>query len=260
MHIFPTILAGGFGARLHPLSTEEKPKQFHDLLGVGKTVLQQTYERALKISDANCTIIVANSRHKPLVEEQIADANCHKIYEPCSKNTAASIFITLPKILSLPIKAPASQRYIVVMPADHYIAGDFSADINRALALAKTGRIVTFGIKPTHANENYGYIMNHYFTEKPNKNKAEWLIENAGKWNSGIFVARADVLLQEFRALQPSFFKQDFNNFPALPFDRAIMEKTKRHVCLEAKFEWDDLGSWESLARYNPNLRYNASS
>ena len=229
------------GKRLAPLSTISKPKQFHDLTNSGATMLQQTVARAQKFS--NEIYILGNAAHAKHFAVQAPD--CELILEPSAKNTAASVFIAAQKL-------PNSM--LVIMPADHYIHGDFAADIFRAVSIAKTGRIVTFGISPTDANENYGYIVTHKFTEKPVRERAQELISQKAKWNSGIFIARADVLLQEFKKHQPEFFKSSFGALPELPFDKAIMEKTARHVCLTANFEWDDLGSWESVAKHNPAL------
>ena len=243
MQICSVILAGGFGKRLAPLSTLDKPKQFHDLAGCGKTLIQQTIARAEKFSATENIHIIGNVSHKIHFEHQAP--SCNLILEPSSKNTAASVFIAAQKL---------PNSILVIMPADHLIKGDFSADVTRAINIAKTGRIVTFGISPTDPNENYGYIVTHLFTEKPIRERAEQLIAQSAKWNSGIFVARSDVLLGEFKKHQPAFFKSSFETLPALPFDKAIMEKTSRHVCLTANFEWDDLGNWESVARHNPSL------
>ena len=245
MKICSVILAGGMGKRLAPLSTLTKPKQFHDLTNYGATMLQQTVARAQQFSGE--IHIVGNTKHANHFAEQVPE--CNLILEPRAKNTAASVFIAAQKL-------PNSM--LVIMPADHYINGDFAGDIVRAVNIAKTGRIVTFGISPTEPNENYGYIVTHKFTEKPMRERAEQLIAQSAKWNSGIFIARSDVLLAEFKKYQPEFFKSSFTALPELPFDKAIMEKTARHVCLTANFDWDDLGSWESVARHNPKLAYAA--
>lgn len=244
MDICSVILAGGFGTRLAPLSTREKPKQFHDLTASGKTLIQQTFERAAELSKSP-PMIIANKAHQNLFAEQLAEQPHQLILEPSSKNTAASIFLAAQR-------SPKSM--LVIMPADHHIKGNFAADVKRAIKVAETGRIVTFGIAPTEPTEKFGYIVTHLFTEKPKKAHAEKLISQNAKWNSGIFVARADVILREFQKFHPEFFTMKFNDLQSLPFDKAIMEKTSRHVCLAAKFEWDDLGSWESVARHNPNL------
>lgn len=244
MDVRSVILAGGFGTRLAPLSTRTKPKQFHDLTNSGQTLLQQTFARAKSISPYR-PLIIGNILHKNLFSEQLGDEayNLHLEFE--AKNTAASIFAAAQL---------CTNEMLVIMPADHCISGDFAADVARAVKIAKTGRIVTFGIAPTEPTEKFGYIVTHKFTEKPARARAEELILQNAKWNSGIFVARADVILAEFRKLHPEFFKTPFSALPALPFDKAIMEKTSRHVCLAANFAWDDLGSWESVARHNPKL------
>lgn len=245
MEVCAIILAGGFGKRLAPLSTREKPKQFHDLTASGKTLIQQTLARAEQFSALENIHIIGNKIHQQHFVEQSPKHLANLILEPVAKNTAASIFLAAQN-------NPTSM--LVIMPADHYIEGDFAADIARAIKIAKTGRIVTFGIQPTAPNVNYGYIVTHLFTEKPARARAEKLIAQNARWNSGIFVARADVILADFRKFHPEFFKMPFSALPELPFDIAIMEKTSRHVCLAANFAWDDLGTWESVARHNPNL------
>jgi len=243
MQICSVILAGGLGKRLAPLSTKSKPKQFHDLTGCGMSMLQQTVMRAEEFSAVKNIHIIGNAAHEHHFAYQVPE--CNLILEPSAKNTAASVFIAAQKL---------PNSILVIMPADHYIIGDFAVDVKRAVSIAKTGRIVTFGITPNAPNENYGYIVTHLFTEKPQRERAEKLIAQKAKWNSGIFVARSDVLLHEFKKHQPDFFKMPFAALPELPFDKAIMEKTARHVCLSANFGWDDLGSWESVARHNPQL------
>ena len=241
MNLCTIILAGGFGTRLAPLSTIEKPKQFHDLDGSGETLIQKCYARSKSISK-NIPFIIGNALHRKLFERQLAGKEFSLYLEKEAKNTAASIFTAA-------INNP--KEMLVIMPADHLIVGDFAADVKRAVKIAKTGRIVTFGIEPTEPTEKFGYIVTHKFTEKPQREHAKKLISQNAKWNSGIFIARADVLLAEFRKFHPEFFT---SKFPALPFDKAIMEKTARHVSLPVDFKWDDMGSWESVARHNPNL------
>lgn len=239
------ILAGGVGRRLAPISTDEKPKQFHDLLGSGKSLLQETAERALGFAEANNIYTIGNLVHRELLDEQLRSLDeslaRNVILEPCSKNTAASIFLAANMVKS---------GLMVILPSDHYIKGGFENDIIKALRPASEGKIVTFGIVPTMPSVNYGYILNDNFIEKPSAKTAQNLIEQGAVWNSGIFVAKAETILQEFRRFHPEFFDSEFKNLPSLPFDKAVMEKTDKTQMLRASFEWDDLGSFESLKKY----------
>lgn len=238
-------MAGGLGSRLKPVSTPNEPKQFHDFFGTGSTLLQDTVKRALEFSKMHKIYTVGNIHHHKILSKQLRAIDYRltnkAIFEPVPKNTAASIFITA-KIVKKGILA--------IIPSDHYIQGDFKSAILEAAKIAETGKIVTFGIKPNSPNTNYGYILDGGFREKPDMQTAQKLIEQGGLWNSGIFVVKAETLLEEYKKYAPEFFASSFAKMPSLPFDKAIMEKTDKMHCLEASFEWDDLGSWESLARY----------
>lgn len=245
MQIYSVILAGGLGKRLKPLSTADKPKQFHDFFGSGETLLQQSLLRAAEFSKIGKIYTIGNIHHHKILNQQLRGIDerlTNKIiYEPNPNNTAASIFLAA-KIVKKGI--------MVIAPSDHFIEGDFCGAVQQAAQIAQAGKIVTFGIKPYEPSENYGYILNDKFLEKPNAKLAEKLIEQGAVWNSGIFVAKAETLLAEFKKHAPEFFASSFANMPQLPFDKAVMEKTKNIHCLTANFEWDDLGSWERLAKH----------
>lgn len=235
MEIYSVILAGGFGRRLTPLSTVDKPKQFHDLNGEGISLFQQTVLRALKISLPKHVLPVANIKHKNLVLSQLAAANFevaqNVIFETEAKNTAHAIYLAAKKI---------GKGLMVVLPSDHAITGSFNTDIEKAVKLAEKGKIVAFGIEPESADTNFGYILGHAFHEKPELHQAQVLLAEGALWNSGIFVFKAETVLSEF---------EDFygNNIPAISFDKAVMEKTDKLATIKAGFHWADLGSWEVL-------------
>lgn len=240
--VYCVILAGGFGKRLAPISTDDKPKQFHDLNNVGASLFQQTVIRALKITSPANIIPVANIAHKSIVLSQLAAANNtvaqNVIFESQPRNTAYAIALATKKI---------GNGVIVVMPSDHAIEGSFAEDISDAVELAKSGRIVTLGIKPHSPDTNYGYLYENSFFEKPEEYVAEELIERDAMWNSGIFVFQAETVLAELAM----HYGDDIESIPAISFDKAVMEHTDKMAVIRANFAWADLGTHESLKRFS---------
>jgi len=233
------ILAGGFGKRLAPLSTEDCPKQFLDLTGEGISLFQQTVNRALQVATPKNIWPVANIIHEGIVLSQLEDTHrevAHNVlFEDESKNTAHAIYLAAGLI---------KKGVVVVMPADHIINGDFTQDINAAKELAMAGKIVAFGIKPESPDTNFGYLHAGGFHEKPDSFEAEKLIGQGALWNSGIFIFLAETVLEEFKRLHGQ-------TIPAISFDKAIMEKTDKLAVIPASFEWADLGSWEALKNFS---------
>ena len=244
------ILAGGFGTRLSPLSTEAMPKQFHDLVGEGVSLFQQTVLRALKITAAKNIFPVANIMHKNIVLPQLAAINVevarNVIFENKPRNTAYAIALAMTKI---------GDGVVAVMPSDHIIQGTFAKDIEVAVQMAKAGKIVTFGIKPDAPDSNFGYIWEGGFHEKPEPFVAKNLIEKGALWNSGIFVFDVAVIKCEFERLYGS----DIENIPKISFDRAIMEKTDKTTVIKASFSLADLGNWEALKNYGVYREYKSA-
>lgn len=248
MKIYPVILAGGFGRRLAPISTPYKPKQFHDLLGHGETLLQSAVKRALMFADPEYVITVGNYIHEEHLLHQLSEINSDLIpsiiLEDEPKNTANAIHLALTNIdLANSIGKNDEDAVILILPADHFINGNFYDDAEKAFELAKTGKIVTFGIMPEYASTNYGYLLNNKFFEKPDHASATNLIRQGALWNSGIFASTVKTLKQEFAKHSP-----DLSN--NLSFDKAVMEKTNKMEVIKAAFNWDDLGTWESLEKY----------
>ncbi len=272
-------MAGGIGSRFWPMSVPERPKQFLDILGTGKSFLQMTYERLLHVSPASNVYILTNASYKDLVLEQLPDLSPEQVLtEPERKNTAPCIAYAAAKLYSLNPKAN-----LIVAPADHLILqeNNFASTISKALASAEQGRIATVGIQPTRPDTGYGYIevdanadiqseatlAVKQFREKPDLETAKAFVE-AGNffWNSGIFIWKASTVLDALKEFQPALFalfagdlsayntsgEQDHVNkaFRAcedISVDYAIMEHARTIDVVVASFDWSDLGTWGSL-------------
>lgn len=272
-------MAGGIGSRFWPLSTPENPKQFLDVLGIGKSLIQMTYERLLHVSSNENIYVLTNTQYKDMVLEQLPNLSPDQVLtEPERKNTAPCIAYAAGKIQSLNPDAN-----LIISPADHLIiqADNFAETINAALSSAEQGRIATIGIAPTRPDTGYGYIEVdatseskpnatfevQQFREKPDLNTAKEFVQ-AGNflWNSGIFIWKAKTVIDALKNYQPelhSLFtddltayntpqEQDFvNNAFAtcddISIDFAIMEHAKNIDVVVANFDWSDLGTWGSL-------------
>ena len=275
--IVPVILAGGSGTRLWPLSRELYPKQFLQLVG-DKTMLQSTLMLLPRVTPAP-PIVVCNHSHRFIVAEQCRDAGVDAgaiILEPASRNTAPALCLAA-------LRAHPEDPILLALPADAHIgaAANFEAAVERALPHADAGRIATFGVRPNRPETDYGYIRLgaeepgaegvfnvEAFTEKPSESLARsYLASGRYCWNSGMFLVRASVYLQELEAFRPDIHaacakaiageQQDldfhrpgteFCACPAESIDYAVMEKTSRAVVVPAEMQWSDLGSWSALA------------
>lgn len=276
-------MAGGVGSRFWPLSVPEKPKQFLDVLGIGKSLLQMTYERLKHISPNEQIFIVTNQLYADLVKEQLPDLPVENILlEPQRKNTAPCIAYAASKIYSLNPEAN-----LVIAPSDHLILKEerFFKIVKIALKQAATeDRLVTLGIKPTRPDTGYGYIefaekgdivsgeirAVKNFAEKPNRELAEIFLKSGNYyWNSGIFIWKAKVILSALRKFKPELcdlFSVDhgFYNTPDeskhiehafsvcedISIDFAVMENAKNVDVVLANFDWSDLGTWGSLSNH----------
>ncbi|MEC9346205.1 MAG: mannose-1-phosphate guanylyltransferase/mannose-6-phosphate isomerase [Pseudomonadota bacterium] len=276
--LFPVLLSGGSGTRLWPLSRKLFPKQLLPLEGDG-TMLQAT---ALRLpGDATCRppLVICNNDHRFVIAEQlraIDRAPLQIMLEPVGRNTAPAAAAA-----ALFCKGQAADAIIALLPADHAIRDvpAFRERLAQAVRLADAGHIVTFGMRPTSPHTGYGYIRAgeslgegahrvDRFAEKPDAaTAAQWLAEGGYFWNSGMFVARADVLLEEMGRFRPDivaavgaamdkgvtdldFFRLDAEAFAACPaqsIDYAVMEPTNRAVVIACDFGWSDIGSWSAL-------------
>lgn len=271
------IMAGGIGSRFWPYSRNKRPKQFLDILGTGRTLLQMTYDRFIKISDASKFYVVTNKRYEHLVYEQLPDIPSSQVLtEPLGRNTAACIAYASYSIIQ---KAP--QAKVIVTPADHLILQEdiFHRTIGVALAAAdEEDKLITIGIRPNRPETGYGYIQyfsNHgnpvkkvkTFTEKPNAKLAKTFVDSGDfVWNSGMFVWRVDSIVKAFEKHMPDLaevFEEGFGHYSShteedfikkayslvknISIDYGIMEKSDEVYVVLGEFGWSDLGSWMSL-------------
>ena len=275
------IMAGGVGSRFWPMSTNEMPKQFIDVLGTGKSLLQMTVDRFEGICDLENTWIVTNVNYVDIVRRQLPELPVsHILCEPCRRNTAPCI-----AYVSWKIKAIDPKANIVVSPSDHVVTNtvEFRRIINNCLKFTgETDAIVTLGLKPTRPETGYGYIQADLstsslrnkeifrvdsFREKPDLATAEQYIKkNNFFWNSGIFLWNVSTIVNAFRVYQPSLSKifesilpiygtekeqetidKVFPTCENISIDYAIMEKAEEIFVCPSDFGWSDLGTWGSL-------------
>lgn len=281
------IMAGGQGTRLYPLSTAEKPKQFLDLLGSGKTLIQMTYERFKAVDPDGYFWVVTSKDYIHWIKEQLpAIPDDQILAEPVPRNTAPCISYAIWKI-----KARFGQCNIVVSPSDAFVSSidSFAVTIKKALKFTGSGKpsVVCVGIKPSDPNTGYGYIeissldemqtidnkpdiiKVKSFREKPDLETAKRYLK-AGNyfWNAGIFVwstmsveaeirAHAPRIAAVMDALEPSFYTPSeeaaladlFPTCEKISIDYAVMEKSSHVWCIPADWPWDDLGSFASIEK-----------
>lgn len=281
-HNYAVIMAGGIGSRFWPVSTQTKPKQFQDILGCGKTLLQITFSRLNKIIPANQIYIVTNENYENFVLDQLPEiCEDQVVLEPVMRNTAPCILLAAMKIFKIDPLAK-----MIVAPSDHWIQreDDFRKDILSAFeAIEDENKLITFGIRPDFPNTGFGYIEYDNtqqdilfkvkrFTEKPDYQTAVHFID-AGNylWNSGIFVWRASTIIDCFEHFLPAtyevfqegwillntFLEGEFlyTNFPLaenISIDYAIIEKASTVHVIPASFGWNDLGTWGSIQNELP--------
>jgi mannose-1-phosphate guanylyltransferase len=277
---YAIIMAGGIGSRFWPMSTTECPKQFLDVLGIGKSLIRLTYERLLHLIDSENIYVVTNEKYVALVKTQIPELTGEQILtEPVRKNTAPCITYAAAKIY-----AKNENANLVVAPSDHLILKEdrFNKILSIALDESSKGeQLITLGIKPNRPDTGYGYIQFYQdgdiiggqikkvkqFTEKPNKELAELFVKSGDYyWNSGIFIWKASTLLKAIQKFKPELYNEFCSNYsiyntPAeqkfvhdafiscedISIDFAIMENAKNIYVVLADFNWSDLGTWSSL-------------
>jgi mannose-1-phosphate guanylyltransferase len=271
--IIPVILSGGGGTRLWPMSLPERPKQFLALTSE-KTMFTETLARTADATRFDRPIIVANERHRALIETQLEGVAAIIILEPAARNTAPAIALAA-------LAASSPEAPLLVMPSDHVIADGaaFQAAIQTALPLVADGWLVTFGIAPAGPETGYGYIQAGEpvgqgvfrvarFVEKPDRASAEAMLAQGNHvWNGGIFMFRADAYLGALAVHAPDMLAAaqqamaragtdgnvinpdagSFAGSPADSIDYAVMEKADRVAVIPVAIGWSDIGSWDAL-------------
>ena len=275
--IIPVILCGGAGSRLWPVSRQMLPKQFLPLV-TGRTLLQDTAQRAKESSGGAIPIVVCNEAHRFLVQEQLAQIGiaARIVLEPAGRNTAAAVAVAA-------LACEKENPVLLVLASDHAIRGAdaFKAAVRHAAEIAAAGMLVTFGIAPARADSGFGYIERGdplpgkagaykvaRFIEKPSEAEARRLIGTGrAYWNSGMFAFGARQILAELGRFRPDVLeasraaiatasddlgflrldKEAFLACPAEAIDRAVMERTPNAAVIPAQFGWSDVGSWGAL-------------
>ena len=273
------IMAGGIGSRFWPMSTPQCPKQFLDITGCGKTMIQQTYERYDGIVDIDHVWVVTSKDYKKLVLEQLQGINPkHVLLEPCMRNTAPCI-----AYVSWKIQKEDPEALMVVAPSDHLVLkkNAFKNYIEKGFKFLESWEgIITMGMQPHEPNTGYGYIEQgeevfagegiyklKSFREKPDlKTAINYLQQGGFTWNSGMFMWPVEVIVQEMRKynseiadimnqIKPVLFTDReqgivdelFPQCPKISIDYAVMEKTDIAYVMPAEYGWSDLGTWGSL-------------
>lgn len=279
--IVPVILNGGAGTRLWPLSTDSAPKQFLPLVGKEST-FKAVVGRVRQRTTFAAPIIVGSERQAGLCEQALTDeaTEARLILEPIARNTAAAIVMAAVVAREL----HGGSALLLVMPSDHVIVEQeqFSAAVASGVPAANIGRLVTLGIKPTRPETGYGYIQIGSeipdapgvreavrFVEKPQSNVAETMVASQEYlWNAGIFLFRADTLIEEVQQIAPEIAAAAegavlmgrgegrliypdpaaLEDCPSQSIDYAVMERSRRVAVVPADFGWTDLGSWDAIA------------
>jgi mannose-1-phosphate guanylyltransferase len=273
---YAVIMAGGVGSRFWPVSTADNPKQFHDMLGVGKSLIQQTFSRLETLIPKENILISTNERYKELVKKQLPKiGDLQLVLEPAMRNTAPAILYS-----SLKIYAQNPKAQILIAPSDHWIDKEtiFLNNLETAYtACSQQDILMTLGIHPSYPNTGYGYIQfkNNLntikkvkqFTEKPDlKNAKKFIASGDYLWNAGIFVWSAKSILKAFQTHLPQMFdlfnkgqnvwNTDFEDdfiratYPqskSISIDYGILEKADNVKVLPVDIGWNDLGTWGAL-------------
>lgn len=275
-HNYVVIMAGGIGSRFWPYSRAVKPKQFLDVLGTGRSLLQMTFDRFLGICPKENIYVITNKAYKELAQEQLPDLSDDQILlEPIGRNTAPAVAYPAFKIREKDPKA-----VMIVAPSDHVVFKEniFEENLTTAInAAEKSEKLITLGIVPTRPETGYGYIQYHQssddvkkvktFTEKPELDLAEKFLESGDfVWNAGIFIWSVNSIIKAFykhmedtavifdegkehyyTPSEQDFVDAAYTQSKSISIDYGVMEKAENVHMVKGKFDWSDLGSWDSL-------------
>lgn len=273
---YAILMAGGVGSRFWPVSKRAYPKQFHDLLGSGQSLLQHTFSRLSRFIPSENILILTNAAYRQLVLDQLPEISSAQIVEePAMRNTAPCILYASMKIQKMNPRA-----CMVVAPSDHWIEDEaaFERDVKECFeAVSESDALCTLGIKPTFPNTGFGYIEYEkgksglsrvlQFREKPDYNTAKAFLQQGNfLWNAGIFAWSVQGILSAFERHQPKeyahflkglsaynteaeaqFIAENYPQANNISIDYAIMEQSDKVLVLPATFDWNDLGTWGSL-------------
>ena len=272
------ILAGGKGKRLWPCSRDEKPKQFIDFFGTGRTQLQQTFDRFTKILPPKNVLICTNKEYAPLVREQLPDIHEENLMiEPIHRGTAPSVAWA-----NMRICRRNAQANVIITPSDQFVLNEeaFYRNIEEGFSFVEQHDfLLTMGVKPTRPEPGYGYIQMgeatelpdvfsvQSFTEKPERDFAQMFL-NSGEflWNTGLILAKTQSLNKCFRQLFPEvlhrfdstpknytieqemdFVNDTYSSYPNLSIDQGVLEHYENVCVLCCDFGWADLGTWHAI-------------
>jgi mannose-1-phosphate guanylyltransferase len=274
---YAVIMAGGVGSRFWPVSTTDFPKQFHDMLGAGQTLIQKTFGRLSQLIPVENILVLTNERYSSIVMDQLPQINPEQVLtEPAMRNTAPCILYA-----SLKIKKQNPDAVMIVAPSDHWIEDEaaFAANVQQCFDFcSEHNALMTLGIQPTFPNTGFGYIefdkadanavkKVNQFREKPDYETAKSFLEQGNfLWNGGIFIWSVASVTQAFEQYQPAmnslfmqgwvqfntdsekdFINQHYAKADNISIDYALMENAQNVYVLPATFDWNDLGTWGSL-------------
>lgn len=274
---YAILMAGGIGSRFWPLSTERFPKQFHDILGTGETLIQKTFDRLARLIPKENIFILTNALYRDLVFRQLPNVTSRQVVlEPAMRNTAPCILYA-----SLKIEKENSDAVVIVAPSDHWIEDEvgFTQNVEDAFSFCETHEVLmTLGIQPTFPNTGFGYIEYDstsrapikpvlQFREKPDYQTAQSFLRQGNfLWNAGIFLWHVKSVIKAFQTYRPQLYKlfekgipdynteretafiaENYAKSESISVDYAIMEASKNVYVLPAVFDWNDLGTWGSL-------------
>ncbi|AVR44189.1 mannose-1-phosphate guanylyltransferase [Christiangramia fulva] len=279
---YAILMAGGIGSRFWPSSKASNPKQFLDILGVGETLFQTTYNRLSGLIPHENIYILTNEKYVDKVKEQLPSVKDEQIVpEPEMRNTAPSILLGAMKI-----HKKNENALMIVAPSDHWIDNEdeFIASVQKGFDFAEQNEgLVTLGVEPAFPNTGYGYIKYdkegedelrkvRAFTEKPSlKKAAEFIKAGNYSWNAGIFIWSSSYIIESFKTLMPGMFQlfekgteslntadekeflqKNYKLADTISIDYAILEKSEKVFVIPVHFKWSDLGTWSAIQKELP--------